>query len=129
MIIFWSFQLKPNEPYKLSSLPEFYNFHLTTVTLSNPKKQANLFAIIDKQKYLIATVNSHFILHNLDLRFHRSQKCEFIAEGGAEITVLGYYTTLKKEKSIDDEDEFKAIAFKANKISQELEELHKKKKH
>lgn len=125
MTYFSFFTLKANENYKLDTIDHFSIFHLTSMNLSpNTKKKASLYVIFEQHKFLLATLNHLLPSLTLDLWFHTSQKCEFAVEG-AEIIVSGYYKKPKKEKSINDDDEFKAIAFKANKLGQELEKLHK----
>ena len=124
MVNFWSLNIKPNQPYNLSTIKHFSTFHLTTITLSlNSKKKATLYAIIKNEKFLLASVSEVDRSRLLDLYFICSQNCQFVAEG-AEIIISGYYKLKKKEKSIIDDDEFKAIAFKAGKLEKELEDLH-----
>lgn len=132
MLFFWSFQLLPTgDPYNLSSLPSFKKFHVTSCYLSEGHKKGSLYVSLDNQKFLLTTVDKKRRSVLLDLWFHPAQNCQFTVEGEATVTVLGYFSKRKKEKSIMDDDEFKAIAFKAHELGKELEDLHnmnKKKK-
>ena len=122
------FELTPNgTTYSLSSLPPFKRFHLTSICAQgNNKKKASLYVTIGKEKFLLAIIDKNQFGVHLDLWFHQSQKCHFSVEG-EKIVVYGGFIQKKKEISIMDDDEFKAIAFKAEQLGKELEELHNEK--
>lgn len=130
MIIFWSFNLKPSNKLKLSSIGDFDTLHLTSICFdksTSTKKTASLYVFLQNEKILLGSLNKNTSILSFDLWFHCSQKCEFFVEG-EQITLMGYFKTKPKEKDIFDEDEFKAIAFKANKVGQELQKLYNSKR-
>lgn len=126
MINICSFHLKSGENTPLSSLiPAFHRFHLTSIALAaKTKKKACLYAIFgDNQKILLTPLNPDSPICRVDLWFNFSQKCRFLAEGDG-LFLNGHYQTREQgEDSIEDEDEFKAIAFKARKIGEKLDNL------
>lgn len=130
MIIFWSFNLKPSNKLKLSSIGDFNTLHLTSIAFdasTSTKKAASLYVFLKNEKILLGSLNKQKTILSLDLWFHYSQKCELFVEG-EQITLMGYFKTKPKEKDILDDDEFKAIAFKANKVGQELQNLYNSKR-